>query len=169
MKTLSVKRQTLKWGSLLAALFIGLIFSGCDQPAAAQTGDEEENIWMTDYDAALEKAAEEDKYVLVSISGLEWCGWCIALENEVFSKKEFIDYADENLIPVLLDFKRNGEPTSEEFAERHQELLAQFNIRGFPTVLILDPQGNIIERDGYQRGGAPNYVEFIKTVIAADS
>jgi protein disulfide-isomerase len=156
----------MKRGVTALVLLIGIILSGCDQPAVAQ--EEEAGFWMTDYDAALKKAAEENKYVLVNISGHEWCGWCIRLENEVFSKPDFKEYAEENLVAVLLDFARSGEATAEEHAEQHEALLKKFGVRGFPTVLILNPQGKVIERDGYQRGGAPNYIDFIKTVIASD-
>ncbi len=141
------------------------LFCGCNQKAVAA---DPSGIWKADYDAALKQAAAENKYVLVSISGLEWCGWCKALESEVFSKPEFIAYAKDNLICVLLDFKQNGRATNAEFAKQHEMLLEKFQVQGFPTVLILNPQGKGIARDGYQRGGPVKYVEFIKGVIAAN-
>lgn len=125
-------------------------------------------IWKADYDAALKQAAAENKYVLVSISGLEWCGWCKALENEVFSKPEFVAYAKENLVCVLLDFNYSGKASDKAFAKQHEALLKRYRVQGFPTILILNPRGNAIERTGYQRGGAMAYVEYLKGVIAAD-
>lgn len=152
-------------GMIGAVILTAVLLCGCGQKAVAadQTG-----LWQKDYDAALKQAAAENKYVLVSISGLEWCGWCQALENEVFSKPEFIAYAKDNLVCVLLDFNRAGRATNAEFANQHERLLEQFKVQGFPTVLILTPQGKGIVRDGYQRGGPAKYVEFIKGVIAAD-
>jgi thioredoxin-related protein len=47
-------------------------------------------------------------------------------------------------------------------------LLEKYQVRGFPTVILLNPQGKEIERDGYQRGGPVKYVEFIKGAIAGD-
>ena len=141
------------------------LLCGCNQKVVAAG---KANIWQSDYDAALKQAAAENKYVLVSISGLEWCGWCKALENEVFSQPEFIAYARDNLICVLLDFHSSGRATNAEFAKQHEMLLEKFQVQGFPTVLILNPQGKGIVRDGYQRGGAANYVEFIKGVVAVD-
>lgn len=156
-----MKRAGVVSAGILAAAFI----VGCNPAVVAE---EPASIWQVDYDAALKQAADENKYVLVSISGLEWCGWCIALEREVFSKPEFIEYARENLVCVLLDFKRSGRAVHQDYAEQHEALLAKYQVQGFPTVLILNPQGRAIERDGYQRGGAPNYINFIKTVIAND-
>lgn len=141
------------------------LLCGCNQKAVAA---DQPKIWQADYDAALKQAAAENKYVLVSISGLEWCGWCKALENEVFSQPEFAEYAKDNLICVLLDFTRSGRATNVEFAKQHEMLLEKIQVQGFPTVLILNPQGKGVVRDGYQRFGAANYVEFIKGVIAGD-
>ncbi|MDK2964205.1 MAG: hypothetical protein PWQ29_1599 [Verrucomicrobiota bacterium] len=144
-----------------------LALTGYNQDVAA--AEIPTDLWQTDYDAALKQAGAENKYVLVSISGLQWCGWCQALEKEVFSQPEFISYAKDHLVCVLLDFDRYGQATSEKFARQHEMLLSRYQIQGFPTVLILNPQGKAIARDGYQRGGAKNYVRFITSVIAADS
>lgn len=155
-------------------VLIGLVLSGCNQTEKAppvmapSVAEQKSALWQTDYNAALKQAAAENKYVLVSISGLEWCGWCKALESEVFSKTEFIAYAKDNLICVLLDFNHSGRATNAEFAKQHEMLLEKFKIEGFPTVLILNPQGKGIVRDGYQPGGPAKYVEFIKGVITAD-
>ncbi len=152
-------------GMIGAGVLAAVLFCGCNEKAVAADGS---GLWETDYDAALKQAAAENKYVLVSISGLEWCSWCRALENEVFSKPEFAEYAKDNLICVLLDFNRSGRATNAGFAKQHEMLLERFQVQGFPTVLIFNPQGKGVTRDGYQRGGAAKYVEFIKGVVAAD-
>jgi protein disulfide-isomerase len=151
-------------GVIGAVVLAAVILCGCNQKAVAE---DQSGIWKSDYDAALKQAAAENKYVLVDFSGSDWCGWCIKLEKEVFSQKEFIDYAKDNMICVLLDFPRGKElPKAQKDA--NQALLDRYQVQGFPTVLILNPQGKGIARDGYQRGGPAKYVEFIKGVIAAD-
>ena len=152
-------------GIVGAVSLAAVLLCGCNQKAVAA---DQPSVWKSDYDAALKQAAAENKYVVVSISGLEWCGWCKALESEVFSQPEFIAYAKDNLICVLLDFKQSGRATNVEFAKQHETMLEKFKVQGFPTVIILNPQGKGIVRDGYQRGGAAKYVEFIKGAIAAD-
>ncbi|NOU35902.1 MAG: thioredoxin family protein [Kiritimatiellaceae bacterium] len=148
-----------------AAVLAAVLLCGCNQKAVTA---KRSDVWKADYDAALKQAAIENKYMLVSISGLGWCGWCKTLEEEVFSQPEFIAYAKDNLICVLLDFDHSGRATNTEFAKQHEMLLEKFQVQGFPTVLILNPQGKGIVRDGYQQGGAAKYVEFIKSTIAAD-
>jgi len=146
-------------------LLTSVVLCGCSQEVRSAG---REDLWQADYDAALRQAAAEDKYLLVSISGIQWCHWCKVLESEVFSRPEFADYAKENLICILLDFNRSGRATRTEFAGPHERLLDRYQIAGFPTVLILDPQGRAIHRTGYQRGGPQAYIEMIRSVIAAD-
>src|SRR5512140_2965556 len=63
--------------------------------------------WMTDVPKALEKAKTENKLVMLDFTGSDWCGWCIKLNKEVFSKPEFIEYAAKNLVAVEVDFPRS--------------------------------------------------------------
>jgi protein disulfide-isomerase len=150
-------------GVIGSVVLAAVLLCGCGQKAVAE---EQSGIWKSDYAAALKQAAAENKYVLVDFSGSDWCGWCIKLDQEVFSKKEFINYASENLICVLVDFpRRKPQPDGQKAA--NQALSERYNIEGFPTVLILNPQGKVIKRTGYLQGGPLAYVEMIKAAIAA--
>ncbi len=150
---------------LAVALASVLLMCGCYPKAVAADPPE---IWQKNYEAALKQAAAENKFVLIDFSGSDWCGWCIKLDKEVFSQDEFISYAKDNLIPVLVDFPRKSPLTAEQ-KKSNEALAQQYKIQGFPTVLILNPKGEVVERTGYQPGGAAKYVEFIKGVIAGDN
>jgi protein disulfide-isomerase len=112
-------------------------------------------------------AKAENKHLLIDFSGSDWCGWCIRLDNEVFSQAAFKEYADENLILMLADFPRDKSNQSAALQKQNDELLKEYGVRGFPTVFILDPDGNTIDKTGYQEGGPESYVDYIKKVIAA--
>ena len=122
--------------------------------------------WSADFKAASEQAKTEGKYMLLDFSGSDWCGWCIKLNKEVFSQTEFKTYAQENLVTVKLDFPRRKE-LPEETKKQNQELAQKYKIRGYPTVIVLSPEGELVERTGYRRGGAEPYVQHIKDIIAA--
>lgn len=161
----------IKWMMVWLAL-IGLMLTGCEREAVqvaappADVAAGETELWMTDVDGALARAAAENKFLIFNFSGQQWCSWCRLLDKEVFVQPLFEAYAKENLICVLLDFSRSGRPVSAEFAERHDALLARYQIQGFPTVLILNPEGRVIERTGYRRGGAEAYIAYLKETIA---
>src|SRR6266478_4278624 len=74
-----------------------------------QAGAEEQ--WLTDLPKAQAKAKEEKKLVLMDFTGSDWCGFCIKLNKEVFSKPEFTEYAKKNLVLVEVDF-----PTKKELS-----------------------------------------------------
>ena len=38
----------------------------------------------------------------------------------------------------------------------------KYGIRGFPTVLLLDKEANVVLQTGYQAGGPSRYVAHIK-------
>lgn len=124
----------------------------------------EETVWVTDYEAAFVKAKKEEKHVLINFTGSDWCGWCRKLDAEVFSQPEFQKYAKENLILLKLDFPRRT-PQPKEIKIQNQKLAQQFAVRGFPTILVVKANQQVVLRTGYQRGGAASYVKHLDRVI----
>ncbi len=122
--------------------------------------------WETNFEKAKTKAKEEGKHMLVDFSGSDWCGWCIKLDREVFSQSAFKDYAAENLVLVLADFPRDKSKQSADLQKQNEKLMNQFGVGGFPTVFILDSDGGIVAKTGYQAGGAEAYVEHVKALIS---
>ena len=108
--------------------------------------------WQTDYKAALQQATKEKKMVLVDFTGSDWCGWCIKLDKEVFSKSEFKNYAKKNLILLKVDFPRS-KPQSAGLKQQNQELKQKFAIQGYPTVIVLYSNGQQAGKLGYMEGG----------------
>ncbi|HBO88015.1 MAG TPA: thiol-disulfide isomerase [Verrucomicrobia bacterium] len=123
--------------------------------------------WMTDFEGAKKKAATENKVLLLDFTGSDWCSWCIKLDEEVFQKDAWKAYAKDHLVQVLIDFPRDKSEQSEVLQKQNNELAKQYGVRGFPTVLLLNQEGALIEKTGYQRGGTENYIVHIKELIGA--
>lgn len=140
------------------ALLFFLIVTGLGGPAA--WGAE----WETDFEKAATKAKQTDRYLLADFSGSDWCGWCVKLDREVFSKTEFKKFAKENLVLALIDFPRS-KPQTKKQKERNAALAAKYGVKGFPTVLLFSPDGALVGRTGYQPGGAAAYVEHLRAMI----
>ena len=120
--------------------------------------------WMTDFDAAKAKAKAENKSMLLNFTGSDWCGWCIKLDQEVFGKAAFKEYAAAELVLVELDFPQVKQQSAELKAQ-NEALEAQYEIRGYPTILVLSPDAILIEKTGYQPGGAEAYVNHIQSIL----
>ena len=119
--------------------------------------------WLTDFSKAKAEAAKKNLTILVDLSGSDWCGWCMKLDEEVFSTKAFKDYAKKNFVLLLLDFPR-AKPMPQKVREQNNMLARMYGVRGFPTVLILDKDGKLIARTGYQQGGAEAYIAYLKSI-----
>lgn len=120
--------------------------------------------WVTNYKKAASDAKSSGKNMLLDFCGSDWCGWCIKLEKEVFSTNEFTRYADKNLICVQVDFP-NNKPQSDELKTQNAELAEKYNIEGYPTVILLNPEGKLIAKTGYQDGGTKKYIEHLEALI----
>ena len=68
------------------------------------------------------------------------------LRNKVLTQKEFLDYASKNLVLVMLDFPK-GKPQTDELKEANQRLSEKFKIRGLPSLVLLDGEGNELSRE----------------------
>ncbi|HEU4677871.1 MAG TPA: thioredoxin family protein [Terrimicrobiaceae bacterium] len=134
-----------------------LTFSSALVPARAA------EKWETDYSAALEQAAKQNKMVLLDFTGSDWCGWCVKLQKETFSKPEFKKFAEDSLVLVELDFPR-GKPQSDELKKQNEELAKKFGIEGFPTLVLLDPQGKEAARNvGFLTGGPEAFIQWVES------
>ena len=126
-----------------------------------------ESLWGTDFEEAKAAAAERGVPILVDFTGSDWCGWCIRLKEEVFKKDAFIEYAKENLVLLELDFPMRTE-LPEALREQNEALRERFRIRGFPTILLLNAEGEELARTGYRRGGPEAYIEHLQELLAGD-
>jgi thioredoxin-related protein len=120
--------------------------------------------WKTDYAEAVKQATKEKKTLLLNFTGSDWCGWCIRLDKEVFSKAEFVEYAASNLVCVKLDFPRNKKLPEAE-VKQNEELAGKYNVEGFPTILLLNSTEKLLLTTGYQAGGPEAYIKHLKEAI----
>ncbi len=120
--------------------------------------------WETDLEIAKKRAKDEHKEILADFTGSDWCGWCIKLKKEVFDQPEFQEYAKKHLIMLELDFPHQKQLPPKE-KEQNDKLAQEFNVEGFPTVLLLNARGKEVGRTGYQEGGPAKYVEHLKGLL----
>lgn len=118
--------------------------------AFVQSAMAAEANWLTDLSKAQSLAKQEKKMVLIDFTGSDWCQPCIALHKNVLTAKEFVSYAKDNLVLVMVDFPRKKKiPAAQEKA--NDALLKKFNIEGYPTLVFLDETGNEVSREsGYE-------------------
>lgn len=87
--------------------------------------------WRTDDPAKnLEQAKSQGKHVFL-YWGAQWCPPCNAMKSEVFNRPEF-QAAIKNMIPIMID---GDSADAQSWSDR-------FQVSGYPTMLVLAPDGN---------------------------
>jgi thioredoxin-related protein len=114
--------------------------------------------WLESYDQAIALAKENQRPILVDFTGSDWCGWCIRLDEEVFSKAAFQDWAQDHVVLLKLDFPQTV-PQSLELVEQNQQLAQQYGVQGFPTILFLSEGGKVLGSSGYLEGGPSAWIQ----------
>ena len=99
-----------------------------------------DNFWLTDFNLARARAAWEKKPILVLFTGSDWCGYCIRMNKDLLSKGKFQEFAKQELVAVYLDFP-SRKPQSEEQKRLNLEMQKRFKVEGFPTIVMLAPDG----------------------------
>ena len=114
--------------------------------------------WLSDYKKAQEEAKANDKLLLLNFTGSDWCGWCIKFDKDILSQPQFKDYARDNLVLVELDFpRRKAQPV--ELKKQNMQLAQQYEVLGFPTIVVLNSNGQKIwQFDGYFPGGPEAFI-----------
>ncbi len=112
--------------SLVLALSLALAATLSPVPAA------EELAWGHDISAALEGAKQAGKPVLVDIWAV-WCVPCAEMDRTTYRDPKVLK-AVENFIPVKVD------------ADVQKIFIERYRIDAYPTVLVLDGDGNEITR-----------------------
>ncbi len=88
-------------------------------------------LWESDFEKAQEKAAQENKKLLLIFSGSDWCIPCIRLDREVWQNKDFMAYAKEKLVLYRADFpKRKKNHLSPALATKNNALAEVYNPKG---------------------------------------
>jgi protein disulfide-isomerase len=117
--------------------------------------------WLTDHEKAQKEAQANNKLLLMDFTGSDWCGWCIMLNKEVFSKPEFKEYASKHLVLLELDFPRSKRMPP-EISAQNERLMMKYRIQGFPTVIVFDSQGKPLGALGYEAGGPKVFIDHLE-------
>ncbi len=130
------------------------------KPALTEEG------WFISYEEAVKQSKATGKPIMTNFTGSDWCGWCIRLKDEVFSKDEFKAWAKENVVLLELDFPR-AKKLDPAIAAQNKELGAKYAVRGYPTILFLGADGEVLGKSGYREGGPVAWTANASELIAA--
>ena len=115
---------------ITAFLFVFTVFTASAQEIKGGL------TWYTDIKKADEISKSTGKPIFAFFTGSDWCVWCHKLQNDVFAKQSFIDWAKSNVVLLELDFPRKKQ-LPPDLAKQNMELQQVLQIQGYPTVYLM--------------------------------
>lgn len=102
---------------------------------------------------ALAKAKREDKLLFIDCY-TTWCGPCRVMSNQVFVHPKVGEYFNKNFVNIKIDME----------AGEGIELAKEYKILAFPTMMLLDGDGTIVQRIQ----GARGIGDLMRAVVAVN-
>jgi len=110
------------------------------------------------YDARNNISEVRDR--LLIFTGSDWCEWSAKLRQEVFAIEKFQVDVEKYFEVKEIDFPKKKQ-LSESQTKRNQELATKYQVRGFPTIVLLDGKGRQYAITGYVQGGPDVYLAHL--------
>ena len=137
-------------------------------------GEKPKGPWEDSETIAKQRAMREGKPLLIWFTDSLRSPMDLALEQELFRRNDFAVWANENLVRLKVDsnvrsqvgetdriYKR--EDREAEIADYVERLEKQYKIMGHPSLVMLNPSGEVIGRyRGYKRGDADYFWGVLK-------
>jgi len=108
-------------------LGLGLVARADDDKAGKDK--DKEIAWAKDFGAAVKQARADKKIIMVDFY-TDWCGWCKKLDKDTYTDKSVVALSKDTYVGLKLDAEDKSEG---------QELAKKYKVRGFPTIVFLDP------------------------------
>lgn len=122
--------------------------------------------WLTDYEAAMEAARDQQKPVLTVFTGSDWCPHCRTLEEKVLDTETFRKWADGRIVLLMIDLPKEG-ISAEERAVRSRVCI-KYGVRTFPSTVLIGPDGGrITAQTGYTGQSADAWVASLEGHLPA--
>jgi hypothetical protein len=115
--------------------------------------DPESAWWEINPHFAFDRAQREQRPLMLLFTGI-WNTQAMALSQEVFATKSFNNFVKDNLVICYLNYPRNYTDAPDAL----RQIKDRFKVKGYPNVLIFNPNGEV-ERGirGYRTGRPVDY------------
>jgi thioredoxin-related protein len=124
--------------------------------------------WLTDYDVARTVSAQSDRCIFLAFTDMDQGDWSRRMDQEIFETPQFKQYARRNLVLVRVDFSPST-TRPEALSNQNKTLADLFNIRGFPTVVVVNPLGQKLLDSKYMKGGPMAFLSELDPIVQNDA
>jgi len=126
-----MNKQLLRWalGFIIVILSVYIIFFEV-QTYLGEQALEATGLERTEFKEALIQAKEKKQFILADMSAI-WCPSCRKLDKQVFSNQAVKKVIEDHYIFTRLEYE----------SKQGKAFMQKYDIKGFPTILILDGDG----------------------------
>lgn len=124
--------------------------------------------WETDYQQALAKGHVEKKPLLLYFTGSDWSGWGMKMKKEVLDSEAFQSAITPNFVCVEIDFPQYKLLSSEKIAQ-NRKLKEQFQVKEYPSLILLDSKQREIVRLGYLPASGEQLASDLLRIVQQDT
>jgi thioredoxin-related protein len=124
--------------------------------------------WIEDFGKAEAIARQQKRYIFIAFTSMDGGEWSKKMFDEIFETEAFKDYARHHLVLVKLDFP-TATTQPETLKTQNRTLAERFNIRGFPTVVVLNAQGKKLGESKYMKGGPDAFLKQLDAPLRDDA
>lgn len=107
-------------------------------------------------DKALQKAENEDKFVICQVGG-NWCPWCLRFADFMTKDAAISKVVNENFVFIHTNYnpRNKADAVQTKRAEKLMKMLGFPGRFGFPVFVVLNPEGKVlhIQDSGYLEEG----------------
>ncbi len=144
-------RRASVWGVVVMVAVVGGIIAVARGRTGGSESGEAALPWGNDLPAALARAGDEKKIVMVDFY-TDWCRWCKEMDRQTFADAN-VQRALQQVVSVKLNAEQDG-----------REAAARFSVDGYPTIVFLNPSGQEVGRiPGYLEPGP--FLEELSNIL----
>lgn len=152
MKILSILFATCLFSSKLVFAQMGM-----PSPGYYDQNSMEKIHWINNYRDAVSLSQSTSKPIAILFTGTNWCPACMKLERTVLRHPEFERALSQRFVFLKAEFPDYSE--SAVAASPYKTLLDRYGVNQFPTIVVVNSNGQMLFTVNYRDGGPQTYIQ----------
>lgn len=94
----------------------------------------------TDWDTAQSLAKQQNKDILIILTGSEWCRPCVKMKRNVIEQAKFIEYVHKKLVIFEINIPQHQDLSSKVMKD-YRIFSERYQTNALPSLILVDTEG----------------------------
>ena len=113
--------------------------------------------WLRSYAESVALSQSTGKPIAILFTGTGWCPACMKLERLVLNHPEFTQAVAQRFVFLKAEFPDYSEAAV--MASPYKPLLDRYGVNAFPTIIVVNANGQMLFTVNYREGGPQLYAQ----------